>query len=513
MDDILHFAYTGEVCVHDGNVRQLLATSRFLQMNNLKEMTTSYLEKKLNPSSAVDILLLADKHKCENLLAATEKVIIDNFVIVSKTEGFKKMKFEMIHMFIQSEYIRVSKEEEVYEAVMLWVKSDFGNQRLERISQLPNLLREIRFALISPPYITEMTMDPTILENSECYDIVTEGLNYHGSAGVMAPNHSYEPKLTKPRKLMETVLGVISVGGWDKEKPVTDVYAFVESKKNWFPLKSMPTACYGHSVVNSDGLIYVIGGRDENAKLLTTVTRFDPATNDWRSVKNLPYALTSTGVCIFKGQIYVVGGISHKGSLKSVLRYSSRYNVWQKVANLKYPRGACTVVTDGKLMYAIGGMRKVVTGQDVSWEYLDSMEIYDKDSKSWTMGKDLLNKRAYGTAVYTNKKIYLTGGQNKLLSNVKGIELYDTMKVEWVSISYFGIQRSLNGIALNENTFFLVGGISKDGEVIDSVEVFDMTRNRSTKVATLPKTLSMLQCCTLPMKLAVLQGMDTELIN
>ena len=30
MNDILHFSYTGEACIHDGNVRHLVATANFL---------------------------------------------------------------------------------------------------------------------------------------------------------------------------------------------------------------------------------------------------------------------------------------------------------------------------------------------------------------------------------------------------------------------------------------------------------------------------------------------------
>ena len=506
MNDILHFIYTGEVSIHDGNVRQMLAASRFLKLESLKGMAISYLKKKLSPGNVIDILLLADKHKCQSLLEQAEKLVVDNFVLVSKTQGFKKLKFEMIHLFLQSEFVRVSKEEEVFEALMSWIKSDFGDKR-EKMSHFPLLLREIRFPLISPSYMTEVSMDSIILENSECYDIVSDGLKYHSSK---EHQELFEMRLRKPRKFMETVKSVLAVGGWDGDKPVKQVLAFVDSKQNWFPLKPMPSARYAHSVVACNGYVYVLGGRDSNSKLLSSVIRFDPTTNVWQNMKPLPYLVASSAVCTFEGQIFVVGGISINGSIDSVLRFSARYNVWQKVGSLRCARGACALVVDDKFMYAIGGLRKSVSNNGVRWEYLDSMEIYSRDTNTWRMGKSLLSPRAYGTAACLNKKIFLAGGQSKLMVVNKAFEIYDFGKDEWVSISYNGLPRSLNGITVNDGRIYYVGGQSKDSELTNNVEMYDVGKSRSTKIPALPMSLGLLQCCTLSMKLAVLHEMDLK---
>jgi len=511
MDDILHFAYTGEVCIHDGNVRQLLAASRFLKLQNLKDKAIIYLEKKLSPASAVDIMMLADKHKCQNLLQSAEKLITNNFVTVSRTIGFKKLTFEMLHLFVQSENIRVSKEEEVFEAIMSWVRSDTGKIQ-ERLSQLPNLLREIRFPLMSLSYITEISMDSLIIENSECYEVINEGLSYHNLPEDSKQN-SYDYHLTRPRKFMVSVWGVVAVGGWSNEKPSNDVFTFVDSKQEWFPLKALPTARYSHSVTACDGFVYVLGGRDENTKLLSSVIRFDPTANKWQDIKSLPYPVAALSVCVFEGQIFVVGGFSYKGSVDSVLRYNSRYNVWQKVGSLQSSRAACALVADENFMYAMGGVHKIGSAENSKWEYLETMEIYSRDTNSWTRGKDLLSKRAHCVAVYLNQKIYLTGGHNKMMSVNKGLDVYDTGKETWASVLYFGAPRAMSGIAAYDNKFYIVGGVSKDGDVLNTVETYDVTKNRNNKIAALPKSLSLLQCCALQIKLAALEGMSMALIE
>lgn len=508
MDDILHFSYTGEVCIHDGNVRQLVATANFLQLQSLKDMAIAYLEQKLSPASAVEILLLADKHNCGTLVQSAEKIISDNFVIVSKTDGFKKLTFEMMHQLVQSEDIRVMKEEEVFEAVMLWVKSDYGD-RIDKEKQLPDLLQEIRLPLMSPSFLAEVVEKEQLIRNNKlCYEIITEGKNYH------LPNADrslVDSKLTRPRKFMGVVWSVLCVGGWQEDKPTKDVFAYLTSSFKWFPLTPLPKARYSHSVVSCDGFVYVLGGRDESTQLLSSVFRFDPSGNKWQAVASLPYQVAGLGVCVFGGQIYVVGGLASVGSIDIVLRYSARNNVWQRVANLNCPRGATSIVCDEKFMYALGGMRKSGSGLNASWEYLNTVEVFQRESNTWTYGLEMLSKRAHASAVYMNQKIYLVGGQGELLGISKGMDVYNTITREWSSTPYLGIPRSMSGIAVSENKFFVIGGITREGDCVNTAETYDTMKDRWTKIASLPISTGAFQCCTMQLRLAVLQGMTTSL--
>ena len=508
MNDILHFSYTGEACIHDGNVRQLVATANFLQLQSLKDMAISYLENKLSPASAVEILILADKHNCEQLILSAEKLISDNFVVVSKTDGFKRLTFEMLHQFVMSEDIRVMKEEEVFEAVIGWAKADFGD-RTEKENQLYDLLQEIRFPLISPSYLGEVVQkDELIRKNRSCYDLVTEGKNYH------LPNTDrsvFDNKLTRPRKFMGVVWGIVCVGGWQIDKPTKDVFTYVSSSFNWFPLTPLPQARYSHSVVSCDGFVYVLGGRNQSTRLLSSVIRFDPSGNKWQPITPLPYTVASAGVCVFEGQIYVVGGLTDIGSIDVVLRYSARNKVWQRIANLNCPRGALSVVADDKYMYAIGGLRKNGSGLNAQWEHLNTMEIFHRESNSWSYGPELLSKRAHGSAVYLNQKIFLIGGQSELLGISKGMDVYDMLTHDWTSTPYLGVPRSMSGISVNESKFFVVGGMTREGDCVNTVETYNVNKDRWTKIASLTVPTGAVQCCTIQLRLAVLQGMTTSL--
>lgn len=303
---------------------------------------------------------------------------------------------------------------------------------------------------------------------------------------------------------MGVVQAILCIGGWQEDEPKKDVFAYISSRNYWYPLTPLPESRYCHAIAACDGFVYVLGGRDVSSNLVSSVMRFDPSENKWQMVSPLPYPVTSLGVCVFEGQIFVVGGLTYRGSTEVVLRYSTRNNAWQRVGNLNYPRGATAVVADEKYMYAIGGMCKSSIGSNTKWEYLKTMEIFIRDTKSWIHGKELLTKRAYASAVYLNERIYLIGGQAEQFGVSKSMDIYNTMIPGWTSVTYSGVPRYMSGISSNDGKFYVVGGFTKKGEVVKTVESYDVTKNQWIKVTPLPNEVGAASCCTLKITLAVL---------
>eukprot|EP00794_Sanderia_malayensis_P000300 gene300-927_t len=506
MDDILHFIYTGEAYIHDDNVRQLIATANFLSLNGLKDMSITYLEKKLVPSNSVEILGLASKHNCVHLKEMCEKMICDNFAMVSKTEGFKKCSLDILIFFMENEDLKVLKEEEVYESMFNWIKYDV----YEREKHLPNLLQHVRLPLISPFYLSEVVEKEVLLQrNQECLDLIVEAKKYS-----MQPvdRSQYGSKQMRPRKFMGVVWSIVSVGGWQQNMPTKDVYAYVPSKEQWYPLLPMLECRYNHAVTSCDGFIYVIGGRNEKTKLMSSVLRFDPSANSWSYVSSLPYAMTAIGAVTFDGQMYAIGGLSIIGSVNLVYKYSARKDSWQQVAPLSMPRSGIATASDEKNIYAIGGIHKATgDGRQSTWTYLDSMEIYNKEFNSWEFATSLPSPRAYASAVHLNGRIFLIGGQSEMLGICKGFDAYNISTKEWISFPYMGIPRSMTGIALSETKFYVVGGITRSGDSVNTVETYDQTKDRWTKITSLPLSVGANQCSTIQLRLAVLQGLITSI--
>ena len=434
-----------------------------------------------------------------------EKMICDNFVMVSKTDGFQTCHLDELLYFVQSEDLKVLKEEEVYEAVMNWVK----HNAYDREKHLATLLLHVRMPLMAPFYLSEnVEKDQIIRRTPGCLDFVLEAKNYHMPS---ADRTQYNTTRTRPRKFMGVVWSVVSVGGWQHKAATRDVYAFIPSSGQWHPLSPIYEPRYNHAVLTCDGFIYVLGGRNETTKLLSSVLRFDPSNNQWTYVSHLPYPLAALGAVAFDGQMYVVGGLSAIGSVNLTFKYSTRKDTWQHVAPLGMPRGALSIVSDDKNIYAIGGIHRTGEGQNSTWEYLNTMEIYDKEHNVWRFGTQLLSPRAHASAVYLNKRIFLVGGQSEMFGICKGLDVYNVTSGEWNSFLYLGIPRTMSGIAVSDSKFYVVGGMTKDGDCVNTVETYDNSKDRWTKITSLPMTLGANQCCTIQLRLAVLQGMTTSL--
>jgi N-acetylneuraminic acid mutarotase len=63
-----------------------------------------------------------------------------------------------------------------------------------------------------------------------------------------------------------------------------------------------------------NGLLYVMGGLDNNSLPLRTVEVYNPANNTWRTVSGLPKPVFAAAAVAINGSIYVVGGYGVSGT-------------------------------------------------------------------------------------------------------------------------------------------------------------------------------------------------------
>ena len=444
-------------------------------------------------------------------------MIKDSFVEVSKSESFKKLPFEMLYEFVRSEDIRVVREEQVYQAVLIWINSPFHTASHNKLNQMPDLFQEVRFPLIAGDFLRDiLERDEVVKGDAACCDMVREAEKYVSQTRNPFTEPTYAARLLQPRKFMGQVNGIVCPGGWENDKATRKVYAYVASHTTWYPLTPLPCPRYAHTVLPFQRSVYVIGGRDETSRLVDTVFRFDTIANTWSSVRALPYHACAMAACVFQGEMLLVGGVGVNGSLQSVLAYSNQGNTWRRVANMAHARGGVAVACDGDVVYAVGGVRKTAKGVGVGWEqgigtkweYLDTVEVFEGGTKRWREVGPAPNKRAYASAVCINKKVYVIGGQLQLTTAhaCKTVDVLDTTTGDWSS-SVTGnlVPRSLCGIAVSEFDLFVVGGVSKEGESMRNVDTYNVNTCKWRKTNSLPVPLGGTQCCMIKLRLALLK--------
>ena len=174
MDQALRFIYTGEALVNASNAQDLLRTADYLIIPSLKAKVSDYLKDTIHASNCLELESLAFQYGCKSLKEAAAAYKLQNFVSVVEADDFKVLDFERIKELVLHDDIIVSKEEEVYEAVVTWVKHDVPS----REKLFPELLKCLRLFSMSKSGIMGIAKEELVIKSRTCASIIFEAINY-----------------------------------------------------------------------------------------------------------------------------------------------------------------------------------------------------------------------------------------------------------------------------------------------------------------------------------------------
>ena len=230
--------------------------------------------------------------------------------------------------------------------------------------------------------------------------LISGGMRYAGP-----DNNGYRTEVTN------------SVELWDPE-----MWAFV-------PMQPMnePRA-FHQAVLLDDGRVLVIGGsrgfggsgaissfEHALASGMRTTEIFDPVQGNWQQGPNLPEK--NVGGRAIKdggGAILLAGGINSQDTAQDVVyRFDPQATYVNQVATMNVPRAFFSMVLlrDNRVLVA-GGYE----GSIGSLTSLDSTELFDPGSQTFSISTPLPEPIAFGTAVQGilgNDMVYITGGNSE----------------------------------------------------------------------------------------------------
>ncbi|PIO64891.1 BTB And Kelch, partial [Teladorsagia circumcincta] len=127
LDSLVSFCYTGKIKITDSNVRSLLLAACLLQLNEVKD--------------------------------------------VVGTEEFQQLSVDRLVEVISCEQLQVQSEEQVFSAVLEWVKFDLAARK----QLLPKLLEHVRLSFCQPEYLVDtISKDELVMTDVACRDFVDE---------------------------------------------------------------------------------------------------------------------------------------------------------------------------------------------------------------------------------------------------------------------------------------------------------------------------------------------------
>jgi Galactose oxidase, central domain len=243
-----------------------------------------------------------------------------------------------------------------------------------------------------------------------------------------------------------------------------------EVARSWSRTGSFNTARYFHTAtLLSDGKVLVAGGTGFSGDVvgfLDSAELYDPATGKWNATGglNVPRTL-HTATLLKDGKVLIVGGIDgrNSGSSLNAELYDPDTGALSNTGHLKRARfdHRATLLPDGKVLVA-GGEGHRVSGGVTFQVALDSSELYDPDTGTWSFASNLNSPRAYHTAtLLADGKALLVGGlDSSSISGLNSAELGDFVAVppRIIMASVSGKRLIIAGENFDDGAVILING-------------------------------------------------------
>lgn len=488
LSEALQFMYTGTAKADCSNAQDLVMAADYLILPSLKLKASEFLQETVSASNCLALESFAVQFNCESLKKAAVTYKVKNFVAVVKSDDFKSLNFDKVKDLISRDDIIVSKEEEVYDAVIMWVKHDLSS----RECCFPDLLKCVRIFSMSKYSLREILCKEKLVLNSlPCTTILFKALD-----AFLFPD-SYQVLMQRPRLcLKRKELVVVLTGGHNidnlRQEPTDETFGFVLSSKKWLNLPMMPWPRTRHAAAVCGGQLFVVGGNSDAPS--APLCYFNPGQNKWFVSDKALKAILHSSLVTHNEELYMIGGEIGNVPRVKCTKYNYKDNKWKEVSPMIHPRAAhCAVVLD-ELIYVMAGCDDNAC--------LKSVECYTPSSDEWSQIADMNNARKFAAAVAatTSEKIIVVGGYGDIdcAAVVANSEIFDKSLNQWSLVSAPIVPRAACGIVSVEDYVYVFGGERESPyDDLDSVECYAIQEDAWSQVDSMPKRLICLQASLL----------------
>uniref|UniRef100_T1J1M7 Kelch-like protein diablo n=1 Tax=Strigamia maritima TaxID=126957 RepID=T1J1M7_STRMM len=458
LGQLLCFMYSSEITVNEMNVCQLLPAATMYQMNHVIDACCAFLENQLDPSNVIGIANFAIQHGCVDLDKKANEFIDQHFSQVSRQEEFLQLSGCQLVMLIKRDALNVRSEQEVYDAVVRWVKNEPSRQ-----PKLQHILYAVRCHFLTPNFLKDQLKHCDLLRNMpqcrEYLNQIFQDLTLH--------------KTPCDKQRTPNAPRVIYVAGGYLRHSLSFMECFNLDDQKWTGLEDLPMPRSGLGGAFIHGLFYAVGGRNnspEGNQDSNSVDLFDPRTCTWRRCSPMSIARNRVGVGVIDGMLYAVGGSAGTEHHNSVEKYDPDDDKWLSVKAMSTKRIGVGVAVVNRLLYAVGGFDGT--------NRLRSVECFHPENDEWTPVAPMITCRSGAGVVALDHFVYAVGGYDGV-SQLRTVERYDTEKNEWQTVSEMNSPRSALGVAVLDGKLYALGGY--DGtEFLATVEIYDPATDKWT---------------------------------
>nr|CAH8824809.1 unnamed protein product [Trichobilharzia regenti] len=462
MDALLDYVYTGQVRVSMDNVQDLLPAASLVQMEGIKVACSNFLLTEVDSTNVLGIRRFAELHNCIELEKFTRNYAAYNFESVVDSEEFVCLTHEELLDLVSREDLQIDSEESVYNAVMRWVYY----QPNERVANLFPLLRNIRLAVISVRFLTDVVdKDPLIRQSLECRDLVDDAKRFH-----LRPDLRHEMRDQRFRQRDSGNEYLVVIGGFGSDDDPSDsVETFNPRTLEWGELPDLPISYRYVAACSLGTCVYVIGGCNRSERL-NTVYFLDIAQQEegWRLLSPMHYKRGLLAACTNKGLIYVCGGFDGQSRLRSLEVYHPKIDEWRILEEMTTAREGAGLVAVDDILYCLGGYD--------GFHLLNSMEAFDLHCGTWSTCKPMYMRRSGAGCALLGETIYVCGGyggaEGRGPLHLDSVEAYNTRLDQWTVITSMNVPRCYVGACPLAGKIYVAAGYNGN-RLLDTVESYD----------------------------------------
>ena len=384
---VVDYFYTGQLVFNHLNFENVLVLANLWDVPFLLSASEDFLQQELHVSNCLGVQYLVKKHQTfsSSFQASVDKFVLNNFMDVSNQQEFLSLSVDCLTDLLRQDLLRVKSEEIVFEAVLRWIEHD----RFSRKQCLAELCREVRFTLMTFPYLTDRALrEELVQQDSKSTDLVLQGLQ-QGSAGLglclkkreidalyifggYLNNTGSQKKKVFLAQYLDCAMGntkleefsPIRIGACHVASLGQFIYfnilntnILTSFNKLTLAWESLNVSTYNTETIDTTSsmscacqkFMYIVGG--------SCYRRFNPATNLWQGLPLPAYQHYRPGVCCLLDKVYVIGGCDkfYQESVNHVERFDTVNKAWETLSPLPTARWGAGVAVLKGMIYVAGG--------------------------------------------------------------------------------------------------------------------------------------------------------------
>lgn len=141
LQQLIEYCYSGEIAIDSVNVEKIAKAATMLQFTAVEADCCEFYTPMLTAPNCLGIRRLADQHNMLQLKENAHTFVLDHFVEVSQWDEFHHLSADQLTALLKDDKINVATEEDVFNALMVWIKFDVDVRK----KSLKTLLECVRF--------------------------------------------------------------------------------------------------------------------------------------------------------------------------------------------------------------------------------------------------------------------------------------------------------------------------------------------------------------------------------